>query len=100
MLPLVAFFPGCNCSGSGSGEEGLNSYSVKFYTNSDKSHTYSVQTVVHGHTASPPAEGDPQKDGCSFVGWYKDMELTMIWKFESDKVYGDTTLFAKFEKNN
>ncbi len=100
MLPLVAFFPGCSCSGGGTSDDGLNSYSVKFYTNSgeNNSHTYDVQTVKHGHTASLPAKGNPTKKGYVFVGWYMDPELTIAWKPSTDKIYGDTTIYAKFRE--
>lgn len=101
MLPLVAFFPGCNCSGSGGGDDGLNSYCVKFYTNSgeNNSHTYEVKIVKHGDTVEPP-KNNPTKEKCVFRGWYKDPELTIQWKFESEKVYADTTIYARFDEIN
>lgn len=98
MLPLVAFFPGCNCSGSGGSDDGLNSYCVKFYTDSgeDGSHNYDVQIVKHGGLVTRPK--DPTKTGYQFINWYVDKECTKVWKFESEKVYDDTTIYALFRE--
>lgn len=53
----------------------------------------------------------PSHDGYTFVGWYKDKELTEKWDFDVDivptyytddnnkKYYNVTSLYAKFEKN-
>lgn len=42
-----------------------------------------------------PAE--PEKEGFHFVGWYKDEALTT--PYDSDYIYEDTNLYAKFEIN-
>ena len=42
---------------------------------------------------SNPVNGD-----LVFGGWYKDAELKEAWDFENDVVKGDTTLYAKWNK--
>ncbi len=41
----------------------------------------------------------PTKDGYLFEGWYKDSSLTNKWDFNSDIIYGDAKLYAKFIVN-
>lgn len=43
---------------------------------------------------TPP--NNPEKDGFFFAGWYKDAMLTKEWNFDTDKVTGDCTLYAKW----
>lgn len=40
---------------------------------------------------------DPEKEGYHFVGWYTDEALTNA--YNSDYIYSDTNLYAKFEIN-
>lgn len=40
---------------------------------------------------------EPEKEGFHFVGWYKDEALTT--PYDSDYIYEDTSLYAKFEIN-
>ena len=42
---------------------------------------------------------DPTKEGHVFGGWYSDEELTQEVKFESYKVVGEVTLYAKWIAN-
>lgn len=95
MLPMVVFFPGCNC-GKNSGDDGLNSYPVMFYTDSGDANSFNYETVIvkHGYKVARPK--DPTRKGYSFGGWYKDAELTITWKFDDDRIYGPTTIWAKW----
>ena len=54
-------------------------------------------TVKGGKKAEAPA--DPAKDGYSFIGWFQDAGLTESFDFASDKVQGDMTLYAGWDKN-
>ncbi|MBQ4629496.1 MAG: InlB B-repeat-containing protein [Clostridia bacterium] len=38
----------------------------------------------------------PTKIGCTFGGWYKDKLCTEVWNFNTDTVFGETTLYAKW----
>ncbi|MEG0416136.1 MAG: InlB B-repeat-containing protein [Erysipelothrix sp.] len=40
------------------------------------------------------------KEGYKFIGWYKDELLTELWNFSEDRVSGDMTLFAKWNKQS
>ena len=44
------------------------------------------------------APSAPTKDGYTFEGWYKEVELTNLWVFETDTVTADITLFAKWDE--
>lgn len=95
MLPMVVFFPGCNCN-FGNNDDGLNTYPVMFYTGSGDSNSfhYETQIVKHGYTVSRPK--DPKRAGYRFAGWYKDKELTITWKFDDDRITEITTIWAKW----
>ncbi|MGO4501206.1 InlB B-repeat-containing protein, partial [Paenibacillus sp. 2RAB27] len=42
----------------------------------------------------------PTKENYTFAGWYKEAQLTNPWVFGTDKVLGDTTLYAKWTPIN
>ena len=41
----------------------------------------------------------PNYYGYDFEGWYKDAAFTIPWDFENEIITGETTLYAKLEKN-
>lgn len=95
MLPIVVFFGGCNC-GTTETEDGLNSYTVLFYTDSNDpgSINRESQTVKHGHKVERPK--DPTKDGYTFVYWCKDSACEIPWDFNKDVVEEPLILYAKW----
>lgn len=95
MLPCIFLFNGCNCSADDT-EDQLATYTVHFYTDSDESFNYPIQEVQRGKLLTRPT--NPTKAGYSFLGWFTDTERINLWKFESDRVYSDMTLYAKWEK--
>ena len=42
---------------------------------------------------------DTYSEGNTFVGWYRDAELTIPWDFNNDVIDGDITLYAKWIKS-
>lgn len=50
--------------------------------------------VVNGRLLPKPA--DPQKDGNVFIGWYADSAFTEKFDFETQKITGNVTLYARF----
>lgn len=52
------------------------------------------QTVRYGEKAVQPE--NPTREGYMFDGWYRDIDQTEQWNFESDEVTGNMTLFAKW----
>ncbi len=55
------------------------------------------QTVKSGKKIAAPAE--PVRDGYSFIGWFRDAGLTEAFDIAADKVEGDMTLYAGWDKN-
>lgn len=52
------------------------------------------QRVRYGeHVARPE---DPARPGHTLAGWYRDIDLTDEWNFETDTVDGNRTLYAKW----
>ena len=43
-----------------------------------------------------PKPTNPVRDGYEFSGWHKDQELNQPWDFDNDRVYSNTTLYAKW----
>ncbi|CAK4842177.1 unnamed protein product, partial [Aphanomyces euteiches] len=48
--------------------------------------------VASGTTINAPTA--PTRTDFTFQGWYKEAALTNVWNFATDKVTGDTTLYA------
>jgi uncharacterized repeat protein (TIGR02543 family) len=68
---------------------------VGFYTTQGTS--TESQYVVSGSLVAKPE--DPESDYYNFVGWYKDKDCTQgqEWDFETDVVFKNTVLYAKWE---
>jgi len=43
---------------------------------------------------------DPQAEGYTFTGWYKNQSCTVLWDFATDTVTSDITLYAGWKENN
>ncbi|WP_193726518.1 InlB B-repeat-containing protein [Paenibacillus guangzhouensis] len=54
-------------------------------------------TVDSGAMISEPAA--PTKAGYTFAGWYKDVAGMSAWRFGSESVTADVTLYAKWTRN-
>lgn len=65
---------------------------IKFMS-SDGSEVES-QMVPYGERIPRPE--DPVREGYEFAGWYKDINLTDEWDFDTDCVQGNMTLYAKW----
>lgn len=73
----------------------INSYSVTFDSqggNSIGSVNVQYNTLITDPTACT-------KEGYTFGGWYKDLNCTLPWTFETSQVKYDTTLYAKWTIN-
>ncbi len=70
-------------------------FTVSFETG-DGGSTVSPQKVKKGEKVIKP-EKDPTRSGYAFVAWYKEAELTNEWKFDTDPVITDMTLYAKWK---
>lgn len=56
------------------------------------------QEVYYNDKAVEPTA--PTKEGHTFAGWYKDVELKTAWKFDEDVVLNDVELYAKWNINS
>lgn len=54
------------------------------------------QTVIYGEQIKEPQQ--PTRDGYQLSGWYQDLDLSKKWNFKKDKVSGNMTLYAGWEK--
>ncbi|MCH5163443.1 MAG: InlB B-repeat-containing protein, partial [Clostridiales bacterium] len=82
VLALCCALVGCN-----------KTFTVTFESNGGSS-VASVQVDKDGKVTKPT---NPNKEGYNFVAWFKDEALTQEWKFDTDTVTGDITLYAKWE---
>ena len=70
-----------------------NYYKVVF--NSNGGGEVNAQSVWKNSHAVKPE--DPTREGFTFVGWYKDENLTEPFNFETDTITQTTTLYAKWQ---
>lgn len=71
----------------------INKFTVSFDT-AGGSKVSSLKDICYGSHITEPET--PQHDGYSFGGWYLDKTCTDQWKFRSDSVDKDITLYAKW----
>ncbi len=69
-------------------------YTVSFNNNGIGTVTPPSQSVSYNELASKPA--DLTEEHHIFGGWYKEAACTNAWDFNSDRVLGDMTLYAKW----
>lgn len=46
-----------------------------------------------------PKPTDPQAEGYTFTGWYKEAACTSLWDFSKDTIENDLTLYAGWKEN-
>lgn len=73
-----------------------STYTVSFNSNGGTT-VESIKDVEEGSLITKPT--DPTKDGSSFEGWFKETTLETEWKFSTDKVEDNITLYAKWKDN-
>lgn len=67
-------------------------FTVNFETNGGNS--IPSQIVMEEDLVLRPS--DPLKSGANFAGWYLDPSFSLSWDFNSSRVLGDMTLYAKW----
>ena len=75
-------------------------FTVTFKVNGHGTAPDDITKVLYGSLIQKP--DDPAAAGFVFSGWYtnEDCSPENIWHFDSDKVYRDWTLYAKWEAAN
>lgn len=111
IFPCIFAFSGCSCSTSGnSNNNKTNSniaHTVHFYTGT--SSKYNIPNIEVKDGEIIPKEDRPNTDGWwyydetekvnkTFGDWYSDpsLDIKYVWLFDTDKVYGELTLYAKW----
>lgn len=76
----------------------VRTYSVTYSNHYEEGGTYATQSgIVYGARLTAPAA--PTREGCSFIGWYKDPTCGTAWNFTADTVTRDAMLYAKWAQN-
>ncbi|MEE1219785.1 MAG: InlB B-repeat-containing protein [Ruminococcus sp.] len=70
----------------------INDYTITFNSNGGSA----VNKIVAQYQSKLTKPSNPTKLGYGFAGWYKESSLSNQWNFNTDKVDGDTTLYAKW----
>ena len=73
---------------------------IEYAVNFDVDGGSTVPSVNAAHDTTITAPTAPTKANYSFGGWYKESTLTNTWDFDTDKVLGATTLYAKWTLNH
>ena len=75
-------------------------FTVTFNVNGHGTAPTDITKVSYGSLIQKP--DDPAADGFVFSGWYSEGDCLPenVWHFDSDKVYRDLTLYAKWEAQN
>ena len=72
-------------------------WSIIYYETTFESNQGSIVDPFHvKYGELLPKLADPVREGYDFAGWHKDQELTQLWDFDNDRVYSNTTLYAKW----
>ena len=87
---------------SDGGETPQEKYSVTYDANGGSfdggENTFSQQDILSGSLLTAPTS--PKKDGYTFAGWAKNKSGSELWKFDSDRVTGDITLYAVWKQKS
>ena len=106
LLPCLFIF-GCSCSRDSNNNSSSNGniYTVIFYTGIDNEFNLPKQEIEDGQKIKKPIMDSRYIDEATqtikqFVGWYSDpsCEAQYLWKFETDEVHSNLTLYALWEE--
>ena len=75
-----------------------DTFTVKFNSQGGSA-VADITNVADGATITKPAP-DPTKEGCDFMGWYKETACINAWNFASDVVTKNITLYAKWDETD
>lgn len=100
MMCFVFVLIGCGGTAgdnAGNGNDGTETYYTVDFDSCGGSAVES-QRILEGNTVKNPAA--PKRENYSFIGWYKASdENAEEWKFTTDRVTCDITLYAKWQSS-
>ena len=86
-LAMTILLYGCGQSGA--------QYTIHLENNYNVEGEYDSLTVKSGKKIPEPEA--PEREGYTFLGWYKDAGLTEKWDFAKDKVSSEMSLYAGWD---
>lgn len=108
IFPCVMIFKGCSCSENSNNSTSNNksnvTHTVHFYTGTPTRYNIESQEVKDGGLVTKPDTSgwwyydEIEKVNKTFGDWYSDpsLDIRYVWKFNTDQVYGELTLYAKW----
>jgi len=108
MIPCMIFMVGCGDNNNGDQTKSDVICTVVFYTGVSNEFNVPKQEVYMGEVVRKPINfptryfDENTEKTYQFVGWYSDPSRTeeFLWKFETDEVKSDMTLYALWEEIN
>ena len=91
-LLVAAAFTFTSC---GELDDPVREFNVTFQSNGGSA--IEAVTVKEGDKVTKPT--NPTRDGFAFVAWFKESAFTTEWKFDTDIVTANITLYAKWDQN-
>ena len=108
IMPCIFFVGGCSCSkknNTGSNTQSNVTYAVIFYTGIPDKFNVPKQEIKEGGLVKKPEflstyYNESTDTSYVFNGWYSDssLDIKYVWRFESDRVYNNMTLYAKWDE--
>lgn len=110
IFPCVIIFNGCSCSDTSNKTNNNNNsnitHTVHFYTGNPKKFNIENQEVSDGGLVTKPDTSgwyyydEVEKVTYTFGDWYSDesRDIRYVWKFTTDRVYDNLTLYAKWNE--
>lgn len=107
IMPCIFFFGGCSCSknNSNSNTQSNVTYTVIFYTGIAGKFNVPKQEIKEGELIKKPEfpstyYNEETNTSYVFNGWYRDssLDIKYVWRFDSDRVYNNMTLYAKWDE--
>lgn len=78
-------------------EQAEETYTVTFELNGGTGLDQTTKQVQNGQQVTQPTQ--PTKEGHTFAGWFKDMDLNTPFDFSTETITASTTIYAKWTQN-
>ncbi len=98
FLAIIALVGGCSAERDNKYDPKSSNY-MTVMVSFDSQGGSAVASQTTGYNRYTTAPADPVRTGYTFGGWYRDRAYTEKWKFSSDRVDNDITLYARWLAN-